>query len=114
MEYKNETIHIQFDDAANRLKFSGRLRAQDNSVFYAINELLQKVNELHRSSLIIDVRSLEDINSSGLGILYRFAASKRDNGNYSLHIKANQKILWQEKRLTNLKTFLPSTVLSFS
>lgn len=113
MEFNTDQCRVCFDEASNTLSFSGRLRSVDAEVFTRLDEFLHKASQISKLSMIWDVRALQDLNSAGLGVLYRFVSSKRDNSDYALRIKANSKVYWQDRSLPNLKKMMPRMQLEF-
>lgn len=113
MEFSTDTARISYDEAINTLSFSGKLRSPDPQVYRKIAELLNKASITNKSSMIWDVRALKDMDSAGLAILYRFVAQQRGNNEYNLKVKANSKVYWQERSLSNLKKIMPRLQLEF-
>jgi hypothetical protein len=65
------------------------------------------------SAILWDMRTLKDISSAGLAVLYRFVSQRRTNPDFKLSVKANSKFYWQERSLPNLKKIMPHMQLEF-
>lgn len=113
MELSNTDYRLHYDEPANTLHFSGHLRSVDAETFLQAEALLARAATCSRLSMIWDLRELEDINSAGLGVLYRFVAALRDNRDYTLKVHASSRIAWQSKALPNLKKLMPWVQLKF-
>ena len=113
MELATDNYRVAYDETSNTLLFSGRLRSADAEMFKRMDELLDKAGRLNKLSMVWDLRRLDDLNSAGLGVLYRFVAKQRDNPDYVLKVKANNNVCWQGKSLPNLKKLMPKVQLEF-
>lgn len=113
MEIKTELFSACYSEETNTLTLAGCLRETDPEPYRQLDDLLDKILHVSKLSLICDLREMGDMNSAGLGVIYRFAASRRDNPDYILRIKANSQTYWQERYLPNVKKFLPNVQLEF-
>lgn len=113
MEIQNDRYWLVYDVESNTLRISGRIRDTDPEVFRAMTELLEQAAAINRLSMIWDIRELEDMNSAGVGVLYHFVASRRDNPDYVLRIMADDSWPWQGRALSNLKRLMPRMQLEF-
>lgn len=113
MELKTDIFSAVYSEESNTIVMQGCIRTGDPVFFKKLDDLFEDVQKNNKLSLIFDLRELSDINSTGLGVLYHFAASKNDIKDYSLRIKANSSVYWQERYLPNIKKFLPGVQLEF-
>lgn len=113
-ELKDEHYRVHYDEAANTVYFSGRLRDTSPGVYRQLAELLESARVHNRLAMIWDLRELDDLNSAGLSVLYYFVADQRANKDYTLRVKANGAVSWQGRFLPNLKRLMPGLQLEFS
>jgi hypothetical protein len=112
-------VNIQTDDYSIRhdvesgiVYFRGFLRLDGIEKYQPVIDIL--VNAVNQSSnLIIDLRELEFLNSSGISMLSMFIVKVRDRGTVNLILKGSNKVLWQTKSLKNLQRLMPSLTLQF-
>lgn len=114
LETTGASYRVCYDESTNTLIFEGRIRSVDGDIYKKIETLMEDASRINKLSMIWDMRSLQDINSAGLGILYRFVAKNRENKDYSLKVKANGRIFWQDRLLPNLKKFMPHVHLEYA
>lgn len=113
MELKTDIYSVCYNEESNTISMDGCIRSGDPELFKQLDDLFESSQKHNKLSMIWDVRGLQDLNSAGLGVLYRFAAARRDNPDYSLRIKANSNVYWQERCLPNIKKFLPNVQLEY-
>lgn len=114
LEHITPDSRVYYDEAANSLVFSGRLRSVDSDVFNSLETMLENASKINKLSMVWDLMALQDLNSAGLGVLYRFVARQRDNPDYVLKIRANSKIYWQDHSLPNLKKLMRHVHLEYA
>lgn len=114
LEHITPDSRIHYDEAANALIFSGRLRSVDSEIFNQLEAMLENASKINKLSMVWDLRNMQDLNSAGLGVLYRFVAKQRENPDYVLKIRANSKIYWQDHSLPNLKKLMPHVHLEYT
>lgn len=114
LEHITADSRVYYDEATNTLVFSGRLRSVNGEIFKSLEELLENASKINRLSMLWDLRALQDLNSAGLGVLYRFVAKQRENPDYVLKVRANSKIYWQDHSLPNLKKLMPHVHLEYT
>ena len=113
MEFKTDIFSACYNEESNTVSLQGCIRSGDPEIYKQLDNVFQDAQKNNKLSLIWDLRALNDISSAGLGVLYRFAASKRENKDFALRIKANSSVYWQERSLPNIKKFLPSVQLEY-
>ncbi len=92
--------------------FRGFLRLDGMDAYQPVMDLLLDVLK-QSSTLIINLRDLEFLNSSGISMLSMFVVKVREAGNVHLTLQGSDQILWQTKSLKNLQRLMPSMTLEF-
>lgn len=106
MEIKDAGYRVWYEPERQTIWFEGTLRLSTNE-FASISALLDRVLALNPSELVLGMRGLRFLNSSGINTLYKFAISLRKSGGVQLVVQAASDVGWQAKSLPNLKRFLP-------
>ncbi|MBU0552304.1 hypothetical protein KKF91_20115 [Myxococcota bacterium] len=106
MEIKDAGYRVWYEPARQTIWFEGTLRLS-TSEFTSISDLLEEVLALEPSELVLGMRGLRFLNSSGINTLYKFAIALRKRGGVQLVVQADSSVGWQTKSLPNLKRFLP-------
>ena len=114
MEIKEELYHVRYDPEAAVVACGGRFRLRGVEEYAPVLEILVAAAESGSSSLTLDLRELEFLNSSGISTLSKFALKLRGNDTTKLVIEANENYPWQKKSLQNFKKLLPELELNYS
>jgi len=96
-----------------RLVFEGSLRLNGMAAYQPLTDWLGQIVAAAPPQMILDVRSLKFLNSSGINVLSRFVIQVRQKGNIHLTVRCNEGIPWQHKSLVNLQRLLPTLDLDF-
>ncbi|WAS04072.1 hypothetical protein LQF76_08480 [Gloeomargaritales cyanobacterium VI4D9] len=96
-----------------RLVFEGSLRLNGMAEYQPLTDWLGQIVAAAPPQMILDVRSLKFLNSSGINVLSRFVIQVRQKGNIHLTVRCNDGIPWQHKSLVNLQRLLPTLDLDF-
>ena len=81
--------------------------------YASIMELLFDVAEQQPAHIILDLRHLESMNSSGINVFSKFVIKIREYKTIQLAVYGNQSYTWQQKVLKNFQKLLPSLSLKF-
>lgn len=101
MEYSEENYNITIE--ANRIKFDGTLSIHDYSYVYGF---LKEVNTAEYEHIILDLTSLDYLNSIGM---CSFADFFRDCQK-EIKIITNNKNSWQKAGIPVLQSLLPGKI----
>lgn len=108
MEIRDKDYSVTWDERSGRLTLTGTLRLMTRD-YKAIGDLLDSVQRQSAlPRLLIDVRGLLMINSSGLNTLSRFVLGLRGRPGTEVVFHGSRSIVWQTKTLANMKSFLPT------
>ena len=111
MEIKTEDYNIRYDKASHNIVFDGSLRPNDSRERASISELLGSIARQEPEKIILDLRELNFLNSSGIGILSQFVIDVRNRKNIQMVVLGAKKNPWQNKSLKNLQRLMPSLKL---
>ena len=114
MEIKAETYRIHYNTTAETLLFEGSLRLNGMEEYSSINELLKNVVEQEPVKIVLNLKELNFLNSSGISILSKFVINVRKKKNIHLVVIGAQKNPWQSKSLKNLQRLMPSLILELA
>ncbi|HEY8015437.1 MAG TPA: hypothetical protein VIE35_06385, partial [Dongiaceae bacterium] len=81
----------------------GTMRLSGTEAYAPIQEMMDKMLEAKPALIILDLRNLEFLNSSGINLLAKFTINVRKNSGTGLEVRGTTRIPWQGKSLQNLK-----------
>ncbi len=111
MEIKTENYKVLYDDKSNNIIFDGSLRLNGTAEYASITELLNNVAQQEPEKIILDLKELNFLNSSGISILSKFVINIRRRKNIQMVVVGAKKNPWQNKSLKNLQRLLPTLKL---
>jgi hypothetical protein len=111
---KEDKYQVWYDEAQNTVFFEGSLRLNGLEDYAAISGLLEDIFKGNPKQMILDLRKLEFLNSSGISVLARFSIFVRKQKSETLlKIVGAEGIPWQGKSLPNLKKLNEAIDLSY-
>ena len=138
LEIAGSDYRISYDPLAHCVTFRGVLRLYGTHGYVSLNEfhrshsptapqkssnskvgyssimkLLEDVIEQAPDSIMLDLRELQFLNSSGINVLSRFVIMIRNDDSIDLTILGNRKLSWQTNVLNNLKALMPDLRMQF-
>ena len=111
MEIKTESYNILYDEASHNIVFDGSLRLNGTAEYASITELLNNVARQEPEKIVLDLKELNFLNSSGISILSKFVINVRRRKNIQMVVIGAKKNPWQNKSLKNLQRLMPSLKL---
>ena len=106
MEVSGEDYRVFYNSTTATVACQGSLRLYGTAGYSDIAELLNTVADQNPAILILDVRQLEFLNSSGLNTISKFIIRVRNNNVSKLIIKGTRQIPWQSKTLGSLQRLM--------
>lgn len=94
----------------NEVALRGELRLNGTAEYAPLVALLEE--GLTSGPVVVDLRGLRFLNSSGISMLMRLAIKARDSKG-SLFLRGSKKVPWQEKSLPNLKRVFSAIRIEF-
>lgn len=113
MEIKTEDYRINYDNKATTIYCQGSLRLNGMEEYAPIATLFNEIAELAPPLVILDLRKLAFLNSSGISVLSKFVIRIRQKKHVQMVVQGSQQIPWQEKSLSNLQKLMPSLKLEW-
>ena len=107
MEIKTEDCNIIYDETSHNIIFNGSLRLNGSAEYASISELLSSIARQEPEKIVLDLRELNFLNSSGIGILSKFVIEVRNRKNIQMVVLGAKKNPWQNKSLKNLQRLMP-------
>ena len=114
IEQKIETpdFTVYFEASEQTVVLMGSLRLNAALEYEPISTLMTQALEAliaqGKPVLILDLRELKFLNSSGINLLYQFVLKVRKQGSMGLKVLGSSKNAWQSKSLTNMTKFMPT------
>lgn len=109
-----ESFEIRFDEENSTVIFKGAVRLTGMEDYAPILEMLKNTLAGPRNSIVIDVRGLDFLNSSGITMFSRFVIEVRDRAGIGLLFLASESIPWQARSFRNLQRLMPSLHICLS
>lgn len=110
-EIKGEDYVVLYDIESATVKFVGELSLSGPIDYLPIADLLSEIADTSPSTMTLNLRELEFLNSSGISMLSKFVLSLRKKTKIQLVILGSQDTPWQGKSLKNLEKLLPGLKL---
>lgn len=111
MEIKTQDYSIYYDPTTATVNGQGSLRLNGMEEYAPIVKLLNEVAEQQPSTITLNLRGLEFLNSSGINVLSKFVIKVRQKGTITMVVLGSKSIPWQGKSLKNLQRLMPSLQL---
>ena len=111
MEIKTENYQVIYDETSHNIIFKGSLRLNGSAEYASISELLNNVARQEPEKIVLDLKELSFLNSSGISILSKFVINVRKRKNIQMFVIGSTKNPWQGKSLKNLQRLMPSLKL---
>ncbi|GAB4211140.1 MAG: hypothetical protein OHK0012_03090 [Synechococcales cyanobacterium] len=108
---QTEDYQVVSDPDSGTVTLSGSLRLAGAEEYLPISEILDATALAHPQSVLIDVRGLQFLNSSGINMLSKFVLKMRDMPGTAISIQGSAEVPWQNRSLKNLQRLLPSLTL---
>lgn len=109
-EIKHQDYQVSYNEEDATIACSGSFRLQ-SSEYEPIMGMLNDIADKAPSNLILDVRKLQFLNSSGINTLSKFVLRVRKNNVSQVLVKGTNEFPWQKKSLSNLQKLLPTLEL---
>lgn len=106
-----ESFEIRLDENNNTVFFKGALRLSGSEDYAPILDMLKTTLIRPPKPIILDLRELDFLNSSGITMLSRFVIEARNQAGINLHFFASECVPWQARSLKNLQRLMPGLVI---
>jgi hypothetical protein len=103
-----ESYEIRLDDDSNTVSFKGALRLSGMDDYAPILTMLKATLVNPVLPIVLDLRELDFLNSSGITMFSRFVIEARDHIGIDLQFLASASVAWHARSLKNLQRLMPS------
>jgi len=105
--FNGESFEVQLDEDNSTVLFKGALRLCGTEDYAPILDLL-KETLISSRPIVLDLRELDFLNSSGITMLSRFVIEARDHAGIDVQFLASESVPWHARSLKNLQRLMPS------
>ena len=102
-----ESFEIRMEDNHSTVFFKGALRLSGVTECLPILDLLKETLVNPTNPVVLDLKELDFLNSSGITMLSRFVIEARDQAGINLYLIASESIVWHARSLKNLSAKMP-------
>jgi hypothetical protein len=106
-----ESFEIRLDENSNVVSFKGALRLSGMEDYAPILDMLKTTLITPPKPIVLDLRELDFLNSSGITMLSRFVIEARDQAGINLHLFASEAVPWHARSLKNLQRLMPELMI---
>jgi hypothetical protein len=110
-EIEGEDYSVQYDPESVTISFQGELSLGGPADYAPIAQLLDDVANQEPSTITLDLRKLEFLNSAGISMLSKFVINMRKKKTIQVIVMGSNDITWQGKSLKNLEKLCPGLKL---
>lgn len=103
-----ESFEVRLEEDTFTVFFKGALRLSGVEDYAPILEMLKGTLTNPAAPVVLDLRELDFLNSSGITMFSRFVIEARDRSGINLQFIASESIPWQSRSLKNLQRLMPS------
>jgi hypothetical protein len=109
-----ESFEIRQEENISTVVFKGALRLSGTADYAPILDMLKETLATPAAPIVLDLRELDFLNSSGITMFSRFVIEARDRHGINLHFLASEAIPWHARSLRNLQRLMPSLNIRLS
>jgi len=113
VEIKTQTYNITYNKESSTIQCAGSLRLSGMAEYAPVIELFNQAVEDEAPQLILNLRKLDILNSSGINVLSKFVIRIRQKKKIQLIVQGASNIPWQTKSLKNLQRLMPTIKLEW-
>jgi len=111
---KGESFEVRLEDDNHTVAFRGALRLSGMEDYAPILELLKSTLVEPARPIVLDLRELDFLNSSGITMFSRFVIEARDHTGVDLKFLASESIHWHARSLKNLQRLMPALIIQLT
>ncbi|MDX6463673.1 MAG: hypothetical protein QOH35_4317 [Acidobacteriaceae bacterium] len=102
-----ESFDIRLEEESSTILFKGALRLCGTEDYAPILDMLKETLTDPAMRIVLDLRELDFLNSSGITMLSRFVMEARDRPGIDLQVLASEAVPWHARSLRNLQRLMP-------
>ena len=107
LQIKDDTYTVSYDPSSELVIFKGSLRLNGTEDYVPIETMLHTMVDKEPSSVTLDLRQLDYLNSSGVNMLSKFVIRLRHQTKIQLVLHGSEASFWQKKTLKNMQRLMP-------
>ena len=102
-----ESFEIQLEEENSNVLFKGALRLCGTEDYAPILDMLKETLISPTTPIVLDLRQLDFLNSSGITMLSRFVMEARGHEGIDIQVLASEAVPWHARSLKNLQRLMP-------
>jgi hypothetical protein len=106
-----ESFDIRLEEENSTVLFKGALRLCGTDDYAPILDMLKETLASPAMPIVLDLRELDFLNSSGITMLSRFVMEARDHPGIDVQVLASETVPWHARSLKNLQRLMPSLTI---
>jgi hypothetical protein len=106
-----ESFEILLEEKNSTVLFKGALRLCGTEDYAPILDTLKETLTDPTTPIVLDLRQLDFLNSSGITMLSRFVIEARDHAGIDIQVLASESVPWHARTLKNLQRLMPTLSL---
>ena len=103
-----ESFDVRLEEENSTILFKGALRLCGTEDYAPILDMLKETLASPTMPIVLDLRELDFLNSSGITMLSRFVMEARDRPGVDLQVLASEAVPWHARSLRNLQRLMPA------
>jgi hypothetical protein len=103
-----ESFDIRLEEENSTVLFKGALRLCGTDDYAPILNMLKETLTSPAMPIVLDLRELDYLNSSGITMLSRFVIEARDRPGIDVQVLASETVPWHARSLRNLQRLMPA------
>jgi hypothetical protein len=103
-----ESFEIRLEEDNSTVFFKGALRLSGTEDYAPILNMLKGTLLSPSKPIVLDLRELDFLNSSGITMLSRFVIEARDHTGIDVQVLASEAVPWHARSLRNLQRLMPT------
>ena len=111
MDIVHDDYEVHYNAATATVICQGSFRLRGMEEYAPIVQVLTAAADAQPTTLTLDLRTLQFLNSSGINMLAKFVLHARQYHATQVVMKGSHRFPWQEKSLKNFQRLLPGLQL---
>lgn len=111
---KGESFEVRLEEDGSTVSFKGALRLTGAEDYAAILEMLKGTLAKPAPAVLLNLKELDFLNSSGITMFSRFVIEARERAEANVQFLGSESIHWHARSLKNLQRLMPSLQIHLS
>jgi hypothetical protein len=106
--------YVSLDDfKKSRTSDKTSQRQNGSAVYSSLMEMFNEILKQQPTTVTLNLRELQALNSSGINVLSKFVIKVRDHKASQLIVQSTRQFPWQRKLLKNLQKLMPDLMVEW-